>query len=139
MSKHISTAELVQVAVVTDSPVQTKVERNFGLPTGLYVGTVGAYLAFLGVMSTLFLTGELAIPMVIFAFYIVMVFGLPGVWQKMKPNNDTSPLSWGQFRNRGIVTETGPLTAREASVQVLILPVLILVWGLAIAVIVAFH
>ncbi|MND00096.1 hypothetical protein D3C83_185940 [compost metagenome] len=49
----------------------------------------------------------------------------------MQPENDTSPLSWGQFRNRGIQTLSGHLTASEATVQVLILPVLIFLWGIA--------
>lgn len=139
MSQRISTAQLADVAHVTDSPARTRVNRNFGLPTGLYVATVGAYLAFLGVMSALFLTGELAIPMVLFVGYIVMAFGLCGVWQTMKPENDSGPLTWGQFVNRGIVTETGLLGAKEATIQVLILPVLILFWGMAIAVIVALN
>lgn len=137
MSQRITGVELADVAVTTAAPVQTRVERNFGLPTGLYVATVGAYLAFLGIMSAAFLTGELAIPMVIFVLYIIMAFGLAGFWTRMRPDNPTAPLSWGQFRNRGIVTETGPLTAFEAGVQVLMLPLLIVGWGVAIAIIAA--
>ncbi len=136
MSQRIAGAELAQVAAVSAAPVQTKVDRNFGLPTGLYVGTVGAYLAFLAVMGLLFMNGELAIPMVTFVLYIVMAFGLGGLWTKMKPDNPSGPLNWGQFSHRGIMTESGLLKAGEASIQVLMLPVLILVWGLAIAVIV---
>jgi hypothetical protein len=67
-----------------------------------------------------------------------MAFGLAGCWTKMKPDNDTAPMSWGQFASRGIDTLSGRLTANEAAVQVLTLPVLILGWGLAVAVIVAF-
>ena len=137
MSKRISTAELAQVAAVTAAPVQTRVDRNFGLPSGLYAATVGLYLAFIGLMAVLFANPELAIPLVVIAAFIAFGFGVAGVWAKMQPENDTRPLSWGQFSNRGIQTLSGPLTASQASVQVLILPVLILVWGLAIAVIVA--
>jgi hypothetical protein len=39
---------------------------------------------------------------------------------------------------RGVETPSGRLTAKEAAIQVLTLPVLILGWGLAVAVIVAF-
>ncbi len=137
MSKRISTAELAQVVAVTAAPVQTRVDRNFGLPSGLYAATVGLYLAFIGLMAVLFANPELAIPLVVIAAFIAFGFGVAGVWAKMQPENDTRPLSWGQFSNRGIQTLSGPLTASQASVQVLILPVLILVWGLAIAVIVA--
>jgi len=138
MSQRLTQQQLNAVASVSDAPVRTRVERNFGLPTGLYVATVGLYLAFIGVMATLFLNPELVIPMVVFATFIVFAFGLAGYWTRMKPDNDTGPMSWGQLASRGIETLSGRLTATEAAIQVLILPVLILVWGLAIAVIVAF-
>jgi len=138
MSKHLTQAELQDLAIVSDAPVRTKVERNFGLPTGLYVATVALYLGFIGLMATLFHNPELAIPMVIFAGFIIIAFGLAGLWTRMKPDNDTTPMTWGQFGVRGIDTPSGRLTANEATVQVLMLPVLILGWGLAIAVIVAF-
>jgi len=43
----------------------------------------------------------------------------------------------GEFAARGIMTHTGPLSPRDAAVQVLILPVLLVIWGLSIAVIAA--
>lgn len=138
MSQKISSAELAQVAATADAPVLTKVDRNFGLPNGLYAGTVGLYFAFLAIMTALFMNPELAIPMILFALVIVAGFGICGIWATMNPENDTSPLSWGQFAHRGIQTLSGHLTAGEAAVQVLILPTLIVCWGLAIAVIVAF-
>jgi hypothetical protein len=139
MSQRLAVTELAQIATVTERPVLTKVDRNFGLPTGLYVATVGLYLGFLAVMSVAFINPELAIPMVIFAFFIVAAFGVAGFWAKMQPANDTRPLSWGQFSSRGIQTETGHIPAGAAIVQVLILPVLILVWGMIVAVIAALH
>ncbi|MCB2061762.1 MAG: hypothetical protein R3E09_03625 [Novosphingobium sp.] len=138
MSQKISSVELAQVATATDAPVRTKVDRNFGLPNGLYAATVGLYFGFLAIMTALFMNPELAIPMVLFAGVIIAGFGICGIWATMNPENDTSPLSWGQFANRGIQTLSGHLTASEAAAQVLILPALIVCWGLAIAVIVAF-
>lgn len=138
MSHHHSTERLQDLAVVTDAPTLTRVDRNFGLPTGLYVATVGLYLAFIALMAMLFHNPELAIPMVLFAGFIVFAFGLAGFWTKMKPDNDTGPMTWGQLSARGIDTLSGRLTASEAAIQVLMLPVLILGWGLAVAVIVAF-
>ncbi len=137
MSKRISTAELNQVAAVSDAPVQTKVDRNFGLPSGLYEATVALYMAFIGLMAVLFSNPELAIPLAVIGGFVVFAFALCAAWAHMGPDNATRPLSWGQFTSRGIQTLSGPLSAGQASVQVLILPVLILVWGLAIAVIVA--
>lgn len=138
MSKHIATPALVDVATVSAEPARTRVDRTFGLPTGLFAATVFCYLAFVGLMGALFANPGLAIPLVIFAGFIIAAFGLAGWWAKMQPENDSKPLTWGQFTHRGVQTGTGPLTAGEASVQVLILPVLILFWGVSIAVIVAF-
>ncbi len=53
------------------------------------------------------------------------------------PDHAAKPLSWSEFSRIGINTYTGNMSAKDATGQVLILPVLILVWGLAIAVIAA--
>jgi hypothetical protein len=138
MSQHVSQADLVAKAHVADAPVQTRVNRSFELPAGLYAITVGCYLGFLGLMSALFMNGELALPMAAFVVSIVGGFGLGWKWVAMKPGNDAVTLTMGQFANRGIQTLSGRLTAAEASAQVLILPVLLLFWGVAIAVIYGF-
>lgn len=138
MSQHTTQADLAAVANVSDAPVQTRVNRTFELPGGLYGLTVACYLGFLGLMSMLFMNGELALPMAAFVVSIVGGFGLGYKWVSMKPDGGTRTLSMGQFANRGIQTLSGRLTAAEASAQVLILPVLIVFWGLAIAVIFAF-
>jgi len=104
-------------------------DRTFGLPTGLYAATVGLYLAFLAVMAIGFQTREMIIPMAIFVIYIAMAFGVPALWTKLKPEHGSSPLDWATFVDRGIETESGQMKARDAAVQVLILPVLILFWG----------
>ena len=137
MAEHISQQELARIATITDSPVTTKVDRSFGLPTGLYVATVAAYLAFLTLMATILLNPGLVIPLAICAISVVAGFGIPTIWARMKPDSDSRPLTFGQFRHRGIDTLSGHLTAAEASIQVLILPVLILAWGIACAVIIA--
>lgn len=137
MSQHASQGQLSAVAQVSDAPAQTHVNRSFELPGGLYGITVGCYLGFLGLMSVLFMNGELALPMVAFVVAIVGGFGLGWKWVSMHPDNGSPTLSMGQFANRGIQTLSGRLTAAEASAQVLILPVLLLCWGVAIAVIFA--
>ena len=137
MAQTISQTDLSRIASITDAPARTRVDRNFGLPTGLYAATVGLYLAFLGLMGTLFANPHLGIPIAIMAGFIVLFFGLCGLWTKMNPENPTVPMTWGQLSSRGIQTLSGHLTAGEAAAQVLVLPVLILGWGCAIAVIVA--
>ncbi|MEO1488260.1 MAG: hypothetical protein AAFR88_02325 [Pseudomonadota bacterium] len=115
---------------------QVEVDRNFELPSALYAATVGCYIAFLGLMLASFAAPMLAIPMVIFALFIVAGFGVPAIWTRLK-GNDSAPLGMGSFMNSGIMTNTGRCSSRDAMVQMLILPALIVLWGCAIALIAA--
>jgi len=137
MAEHISQQELTRIAAITDAPARTRVDRNFGLPTGLYAATVGLYFGFMAIMTSLFLNAQLVIPLTVIGGFLVVFFGLCGIWTTMNPQNDTAPMTWGQMSSRGIQTLSGPLTAGEAAAQVLILPVLLVGWGCAVAVIVA--
>lgn len=114
---------------------QVEADRNFELPTGLFVTTAGCYLAFLAITGIAFANPVLGIPMAIFALFIVAAFGVPAIWTRLKKNglepNDTNPMTFGQFEAKGIMTNTGRLAPRDATIQVLILPVLIVMWGLA--------
>ena len=115
---------------------QVEADRNFGLPSALYGATVAGYLGFLLVVGTAFANPVLAIPMAIFVVFIIAGFGVPALWTRLA-GNTSEPQTLGEFEARGIQTNTGRLAARDASIQVLILPVLMVVWGLAIAVIAA--
>ncbi len=124
-------------AATTDAPRnQVDTDRNFELPTALYVATVGCYLAFLAITWMTFAAPMLAIPMAIFAVFIAAGFGVPTIWTRLK-GNVSRPLDPGTFARMGVTTNTGPCTARDAVVQMLILPVLIVVWGCAVAIIAA--
>ncbi len=114
---------------------QVEIDRNFELPAGLFKATVALYLAFLGVMFVGFGGPGLVIPMAIFAVFIAAGFGVPAIWPRLK-GNVSAPMSMGKFKQAGIMTETGPVAPRDAMIQMLILPVLIVVWACA-AVIVA--
>lgn len=110
----------------------TVVDRTFELPGGLYVATIGCYLGFLAIMALGFGAPALAIPMAMFAISIGAGFAIPAIWVRMKPDSGIRPLDWGRFASGGIQTFTGRVTAGEAAAQVLVLPVLILLWGVII-------
>ena len=123
---------------VAQARPHTEVDRTFGLPTALFVVTGALYFAFIGVMAIGFGNPGLIMPMAIMAVFLVMFFGVPGMWVLMKPGaNRSRAKSWNRFLSEGVQTNTGHLGAGEAAVQVLILPVLILVWGLGTATIAA--
>lgn len=140
MSERHELDLLAARAVIVSAPVdgpRACTDRSFELPTGLYIATVGAYLAFLGVMAVGFQSREMILPMVIFVAYIVMLFGTPALWARMKPETATRPLTLEQFWKRGIDTFTGHNTGAAAATQMLLLPILILLWGMATVVIAA--
>lgn len=115
---------------------QVDVDRNFGLPKAFYGATVACYLGFLAVVGSAFANPALAIPMAIFVLFIIAGFGVPAIWTRLA-GNTSEPATLGEFQLKGIMTNTGRLAPRDASIQVLILPVLLVIWGLAIAIIAA--
>lgn len=141
MAQKLNRQQVAEKAIIhAEAPVLRaphEVDRNFGLPTALYVVTACGYLGFLGVMAAAVGNPGLAIPMTIFVTFIVMAFGVCAQWVRMNPENPTRALGWDRFRHDGIMTATGRLSASQATVQVLILPVLILVWGIIGATIIA--
>lgn len=128
-----------QARIVTapDAPTPAVVDRSFGLPTGVYATTVGLYMGFLAVMALGMSSPGLIIPIAICTIFIVMLFGTPALWTRMAPEHRARPLAWQQFCNDGIATLTGQVTARDAAVQVLLLPALVFCWGLVVVTIAA--
>ncbi|MFA7596896.1 MAG: hypothetical protein WCY92_11120 [Novosphingobium sp.] len=131
MSNQITREQIAAKAVIHDQArAPTVVDRSFELPAPLYAATVACYLGFIGIMALGFGAPALAIPLAIFAISIVAGFAIPLIWVRMNPENHSRSLDWGRFSARGIQTFTGRVTAGQAAAQVLVLPVLILLWGL---------
>lgn len=139
MVKHFTRELVAERAIIVETPkVSHEVDRSFELPKGLYVATVALYLGFLAVMAAGLSSPGLIIPMAIFAFFILAGFGLPAIWTRMQPPHRNRNMSWSRLVSQGIATHTGRVSARDAAVQVLILPVLIFCWGLVAVTIAAF-
>lgn len=140
MVERLTRQQIAEHAIVHEAPIlraPTTVDRNFELPTGLYVAMAGLFFAFIGVMALGFANPAMILPTAIFAVFVAMFFAVPAMWARMKPDNPQQPLTWARFRRQGIMTEHGRATANAAIVQVLILPVLILLWGFAVVTIAA--
>lgn len=136
MSKHLTREIVAEQAVVRTSVREpVRVDRTFEMPKSLYAATVGCYLAFIGIMALGFPSPGLVIPMAIFAFIIVMGFAVPTVWNRLKPGHASKSLNLDRLFQRGIVTHTGLLSGKDAAAQMLILPALIVMWGLTAVVI----
>jgi hypothetical protein len=115
---------------------QVEVDRNFGLPSALYAATIACYLGFVVIASRAFGNPALVIPLGIIVLLIAAAFAVPAIWTRLK-GNTSEPETLGEFESRGIITHTGRLAAQDAATQMLILPVLLVCWGLAVAVIAA--
>ena len=110
MAERIVRQLVAEQAIVLPEPalrLPTAVDRNFELPAGLYVA-----------MAVLF-------------------FATPAMWMRMKPEHPQRLTSWSRFRRQGIMTAYGHSTAGAATIQVLILPALIFLWGIAVVTIAA--
>ena len=138
MSVYLSRAALGEVADRAHLPnIRQDMDRTFELPTRIYAATAGLYLAFLAVMAIGFQTPEMILPMAIFVIFMVMAFGVPLLWVRMKPHHNSKAIDWVEFVQTGIETHTGRMTSVDAVGQVLVLPVLIFLWGVATATIAA--
>lgn len=115
---------------------QVEVDRNFGLPSALYAASIVCYLGFVVIIFSALGNPGLVIPLGIIVLLIAAAFTVPAIWTRLK-GNTSEPQTLGEFERSGIITHTGPLAARDAAMQMLILPVLLVCWGLAVAVIAA--
>lgn len=118
-----------EVAGAPESTHMAPTDRSFELPTMLYAGMAGLFLAFVGIMATGFAHPEMVLPTAIFALFIIAFFAVPAIWVRLQPESRKPAKSWARFKMDGIQTVTGRVTAGGAMAQMLILPVLIVLWG----------
>ncbi len=138
MSKHISRQIIAEHAQVQDTlTVTPEADRSFNLPTGLYVMKAGLYFAFLGILAAGFSSPQMVLPMAIFVVFMIAFFGIAALFVKTDPAAKAKIIRWSQFRSRGIDTLTGRLAMKDAVIQMLLLPVLIVMWGLTVVTIAA--
>jgi hypothetical protein len=138
MSVRVDSKLLVAEARIVPAPVQRACEdRTFGLPWGLHAAYFGLFLTYLGVMAVGFPHPEMVLPMAVFVVFTAAFYIVPMLWAVMKPDHGSRAISMAQLMARGISVETGHSSGGAAVAQVLVLPVLILFWGLAVVTIAA--
>ena len=132
MSKHLTRELVAKQATIVVAPRKShETDRTFELPKALYGATVALYLGFLAVMAAGLSTPGLIIPMAIFAFFIVAGFSLPAIWTRLAPATRSKQMSMGKLQRYGVSTYTGRVSARDAAVQMLLLPAIVFCWGVA--------
>ena len=120
--------------IVAPPAVRACEDQSFELPTVIYIAMAAMFAGFIVVLSLAFHGGYMAVVYgVIFAF-IAAFFAVPALFPLQTPKaSRPRALSLFDFGHRGIATATGRATARDATVLVLLLPFLILCFGIAVA------
>ena len=138
MSEYYSRAKLSSVAVQKPpASIVVRSERVFGLHPSLFIMTIASYFAFLAILGAAFMNPNLILPFAIFVAYIVMAFGVPGLWANVRGRDAGSVQTWAQFRSEGMDIETGHVDSGSAIAQVVVLPFLIVAFAIAVAMIAA--
>lgn len=138
MSRPIRRAELARTRQLATPPTPTPNVRqhletqHFDLPVALHKGFFGTLLVYLGVMFLGLRSPGLIIPIAICVIFTIGFYLVPALWSGMGPQHSDGPKSLAALMAEGIETHTGWCGGRDAMVQVLTLPVLILCWGIAV-------
>ena len=114
-----------------------RTRRSFDLHPALFAATLGGFLVYLAVMAVTFMTPELIIPFAIFFITIVAAFAVPALWTRVDGPKIGRMPDWHAFLHDGIDTGSGHLSGRSAAIQVLIMPAMLVAWGLIVALICA--
>jgi hypothetical protein len=139
MSTHITrqafesdTAPATIVPAPAARPNRT--DRVFDLHPALHIATFGGFGVYVAIMWAAFGQKDLLISFAVFAVFIAAFFFVPAAWARIDVR--TGPFaSWNDFMREGFDCLTGHLTARETIAQVLIMPAMLLLWGVSVAVI----
>lgn len=135
MSRRQAREQLLVREEIVAAPAKRACEdQTFELPTEIYMAMVTMFAGFIAVLSLAFRGGHMAVIYgVIFAF-IAAFFAVPALFPAIAHDESRArALSLLDFGQRGIATATGPASAREATILVLLLPFLILCFGIAVA------
>jgi hypothetical protein len=136
MAERLARQFVAEKAIIHAQPAPA-VDRNFELPAGVYCAMASLFFAAAGVMAFGFAAPSMVVPTGIIAVFIAMFFAVPALWMRMKPEHPQRLTPWRRFRQHGIMTAYGHSTAAAATIQVLVLPALILAWGIAVVTIAA--
>lgn len=138
MTMKLSRQELLVRNEIVDAPVlRACAGRDFNLPVALHAIYFGLALAFLAVMWVGFASPGLAIPMAICVFFTAAFYAVPMKWATMNPDNPGKAMSFAKLMESGVDTINGRCSGAAAIAQVLILPALLLLWGIAVVIIAA--
>jgi hypothetical protein len=138
MTKRIDHGQLLEQAAIVASPqARACNDHSFEMPTSIFVAMAALFFGFLAVMTIGFANPALAVPMAINFVFLTAFFAVPVLFVRA-PQGEKPALKWSRFIKHGIQTATGHSSGGEAAVLMLVLPLLIFLWAIAIVSIAAF-
>jgi len=139
MSAHLQSAALLERDEIVAPPaLRACGDQSFEFPTGLYGAMAAMLFGFMAVMAIGFASPGLVVPIGIIVVFLTAFFAIPCLFVTTVPDGMASrALRWSDFMHNGVETETGHTSGGEAFTLVLILPFLILCWGIAVSIIAA--
>ena len=106
--------------------------RASNFPAGIYIAMATMFTGFVAVLGLAFRGGHMAVVVRRhIRFHRCLLCGAGNV-SAVAAREKHRALSWSEFGDRGIMTATGHSSAREATILVLLLPFLILCFGIAV-------
>jgi hypothetical protein len=135
MSVHVDPALLRADAELVPSPAQRACDdHSFELPTAIYAAMGMLFFGFLAVLAIGLANPNLVLPMAINFTFLAAFFAVPITFVRSSAGGQRA-LRWTDFIAKGVQTATGHSSGKEAAVLILLLPMLIFCWSLAIVVI----
>ena len=136
-ARYNSTVLAIRGEIVGPPRQRSCEHHSFEMPTGLYLASSALLFGFVAVTSIGFASAGLMVPIAIIVFFLAMFFTVPVLFVRAAPSDGRRALCWSALMDGGIDTATGQTSGREAAILVLILPLLIFCWGVAVVVIAA--
>jgi hypothetical protein len=139
MSARQIPAVLLQRDEIVAPPMPRACEdHTFEFPTGFYGAMAALLFGFMAVMAVGFAHPELVVPMAINFAFLTAFFAVPVIFVRASPDDaGRGARRWSDFMRAGVDTATGHCSGREAVVLTLLLPFLILCWGVVVVAIAA--
>jgi hypothetical protein len=135
MSIHVPAAAFAEAKPVAALVRRNRVPRTFDLHPAIFYGLLGTFVTFQVIMGIAFMTRELVVVFGICFAYLAMYFAVPAWWARVVPHKEGPRQSWAEFMREGIETGSGHLTGSAALAQIFTVPVLLVGWAVAVAVI----
>ena len=135
--RHVDQSQLLASDELVVAPEKRACDdQTFELPVGIYIAMAVMFTGFVVVLSVAFRGGMAVSYGVIFAF-LAAFFGIPPLFPRLARANGAKALQWHDFASKGIDTATGRASAVSATALILVLPVLMLCFAIAVATIAA--